>query len=77
MDSFWTVLSGVTENMFLVGVYAIMDYVLPMVTAPLLQMAPNLTPVVGPAVNAADFIAKQVLFHFFGATQIRNFLSIK
>jgi hypothetical protein len=77
MDSFWTVLNGVTENIFLVGVYAILDYVLPYVTGPMTRMFPEGANFISMGISSADFVAKQVLFHFFGATQIRNFLSIK
>jgi len=76
MDGFWRILSGVQENVFLIGAYALLDYVLPMVSGPLISMFPQASQIIGGGVSAADFIAKQLMFHFFSATQIKGLLGM-
>jgi hypothetical protein len=74
MDSFWVVFSGVKENAMLIGLYALLDYVMPMISGPITAAFPQGGALIGGAMNGIDFIAKQVMFHFFSRTQIKQLL---
>jgi hypothetical protein len=78
MANFWTVWNGVTSNLYLLGLYAVLDYGLPMLLSPVsgLVGGGGASQVLGYAITAGSFLTKQIMFHFFGATAIRGFLGI-
>jgi len=75
MDAFWLVLNGIQANLYLIGLYALVDYTLPIVGGPLLGALPiEAQNLAGYAWNGVTFITKQIMFHYFSASQIKQLL---
>jgi hypothetical protein len=75
MDAFWLVINGIQANFFLIGLYAVVDYVLPMVAGPVVSVLPGeARTAISMMFNGAGFITKQICFHYFSASQIKALL---
>lgn len=70
------VAESVLSDAVLIGIYAILDIVLPQAASVVTTAVPGFAQFTGPVVNSVSFITKQVLFHLFGAAQIRTFLNV-